>query len=71
MKINRIDAVVRRVENKHKPYLDNNIMKLMADYKFGGLYTKDCIQLNQMPETATKALDKLKIVFERLNNGSM
>lgn len=71
MKINRINAVVRRVENKHKPYLDNNIMKLMADYKFGGLYTKDFIQLNSMPEPATKVLDKMKIVFERLNNGSM
>ena len=66
MKINRIDVLIRRIENKHKPYLDNNIMKLMADYKFGGLYTKDFIQLTQAPETVTNVLDKLKIVFERL-----
>ena len=68
MKINRIDILIRRIENKHKPYLDNNIMKLMADYKFGGLYTKDFIQLNTAPETVTNVLDKLKIVFERLKN---
>ena len=66
MKINRIDVLIRRIENRHKPYLDNNIMKLMADYKFGGLYNKDFIQLNTAPETVTKVLDKLKIVFERL-----
>ena len=66
MKINRIDVLIKRAENKHKPYLDNNIMKLMADYKFGGLYTKDFIQLNTTPETVTNVLDKLKIVFERL-----
>ena len=66
MKINRIDVLIRRIENKHKLYLDNNIMKLMADYKFGGLYSKDFIQLNTAPETVTKVLDKLKIVFERL-----
>jgi hypothetical protein len=66
MKINRIDILIRRIENKHKPYLDNNIMKLMADYKFGGLYNKDFIQLTQAPETVINVLDKLKIVFERL-----
>ena len=56
MKINRIDVLIRRIENKHKPYLDNNIMKLMADYKFGGLYTKDFIQLNTAPETITTSV---------------
>ena len=66
MKVNRINVLIKRAENKHKPYLDNNIMKLMADYKFGGLYTKDFIQLNTAPETVTNILDKLKIVFERL-----
>ena len=66
MKINRINVLIKRVENKHKPYLDNNIMKLMSDFKFGGLYTKDFIQLNTAPETVTNVLDKLKIVFERL-----
>jgi hypothetical protein len=66
MKINRIDILIRRIENKHKPYLDNNIMKLMSEFKFGGLYNKDLIQLTQAPETVTNVLDKLKIVFERL-----
>lgn len=67
-KINRIDVLIRRIENKHKPYLDNNIMKLMADYKFGGLYTKNFIQLNTAPETVTSVLDKLKIVFRRIDD---
>lgn len=66
MRVNRINILIRRIENKHKPYLDNNIIKLMADYKFGGLYTKDFILLNTAPETVTNVLDKLKIVFERL-----
>jgi hypothetical protein len=66
MRVNRINLLIKRVKNKHKPYLDNNIMKLMADYKFGGLYTKDFIQLNTAPETVMKVLEKLKIVFERL-----
>lgn len=66
MRVNRINLLIKRVENKHKPYLDNNIMKLMADYKFGGLYTKDFIQLNTAPEPVLGVLDKLKIVFERL-----
>ena len=68
MKVNRINVLIKRVENKHKQYLDNNIMKIMADYKFGGLYNKDFIQLTQAPETVTNVLDKLKIVFERLKN---
>jgi hypothetical protein len=66
MKINRIDVLIRRAENKHKQYLDNNIMKIMSEFKFGGLYNKDFIQLTQAPEKVTTALDKLKIVFERL-----
>ena len=66
MKVNRIDVLIKRVENKHKPYLDSDIMKLMSDFKFGGLYTKDFIQLNTAPEPVTKVLEKLKIVFERL-----
>ena len=66
MRVNRINVLIKRAENKHKPYLDNNIMKLMSDFKFGGLYTKDFIQLNTAPEIVTNVLDKLKIVFERL-----
>ena len=66
MKVNRINVLIKRAENKHKPYLDNNIMKIMADFKFGGLYNKDFIQLNTAPETVTNVLDKLKIVFEML-----
>ena len=68
MKINRIDVLIRRAENKHKPYLDNNIMKLMSDFKFGGLYNKDFIQLNTAPETVTSVLDKLKIIFRRIDD---
>lgn len=66
MKVNRINVLIKRAENKHKPYLDSDIMKLMSDFKFGGLYSKDFIQLNTAPETVTSVLDKLKIVFERL-----
>jgi hypothetical protein len=66
MKINRINAVIRRAENTHKQYLNNDVMKIMSDFRFGGLYTNDRIELHSMPEQVTSVLDKLKIVFERL-----
>lgn len=66
MKINRIDVMIKRAENRHAQFLDNNINKMMKDYGFGGVYANDFIQLNNAPETVTNILDKLKIVFERL-----
>ena len=66
MKINRINAVIRRAENTHKQYLNNDVMKIMSDFRFGGLYTNDRIELHNAPEQVTSVLDKLKIVFERL-----
>jgi hypothetical protein len=65
MKINKINVMIRRAENKHRQYLDIDIMKLMSEYKFGGLYANDRIELHSMPETATTVLEKLKIVFEK------
>jgi hypothetical protein len=66
MKVNRINAVIRRAENTHKQYLNNDVMKIMKDFRFGGLYTNDRIELHSMPEHVTSVLEKLKIVFERL-----
>ena len=66
MKVNRINAVIRRAENTHKPYLYNDINKLMNNFKFGGVFHNDRVELHSAPETITSALDKLKIVFERL-----
>jgi hypothetical protein len=63
--VNRVDLMIKRVENKHKKYLDIDIAKLMSEYKFGGLYANDRIELHSMPETATTVLEKLKIVFEK------
>ena len=66
MKINRIDVMIKRIENPHKPYLYNDINKLMNNFKFGGVFHNDRVELQNAPETITSALDKLKIVFERL-----
>ena len=66
MKVNRINVMIKRAENTHKPYLYNDINKLMNNFKFGGVFHNDRVELHNVPETATKVLDKLKIVFERL-----
>lgn len=66
MKVNRINVMIKRAENKHRQYLDLDIMKVMSEHRFGGVYSNDFIQLNSMPEQVTSVLDKLKIVFERL-----
>lgn len=66
MKVNRVDVLIKRAENKHRQFLDIDLMKIMSDFKFGGKYTNDVIELNNMPETATKMLDKLKIIFKIL-----
>jgi hypothetical protein len=66
MKVNRIDVLIKRAENKHKQFLDIDLMKIMSDFKFGGKYTNDSIELSNAPEAVTSVLDKLKIVFERL-----
>ena len=66
MKVNRINVMIKRSENKHRQFLDIDLMKIMNDFKFGGMYTNDTIELSNAPEKVTTALDKLKIVFERL-----
>lgn len=66
MKVNRINVLIRRIENKHKPYLNNDVMKLMNEFKFGGKYANDSIELSNAPEAVTSVLDKLKIIFERM-----
>jgi hypothetical protein len=68
MKINKINVMIRRAENKHKPYLNNDIMKLMSEFKFGGKYANDSIELSNAPEAVTSVLDKLKIVFRRIHD---
>lgn len=68
MKVNRIDVLIKRAENKHRQFLDIDLMKIMSDFKFGGKYTNDTIELSNAPEKVTTALGKLKIVFERLMN---
>jgi hypothetical protein len=65
MRINRINALIKRAENKHVKYLDNEVKDMMSSYKFGGLFANDRIELHSAPETVTKVMENLKIVFER------
>ena len=66
MKVNRINVMIKRAENKHISFLYNDINQLMNNFKFGGVFHNDRVELHSAPETVTKVLDKLKIVFERL-----
>lgn len=66
MKVNRIDVMIKRDLNKHVQYLDNKTTQLMCDYKFGGVYSNEYIQFNNMPETVLEKLKELKIKFERI-----
>lgn len=63
MKVNRINVLINRVENKHIPNLDMPIMKLQNYYKFGGMFTNDTIELHNMPEKFIDKLKELKIKF--------
>jgi hypothetical protein len=66
VKVNRINVLINRAENKHIPNIDIPIMDIQRYYKFGGLSTNDRIELHSMPEKLTEKLNELKIRFWRM-----
>ena len=64
MKVNRINVLIKHADNKHKPLLNNEMKDLMSQYKFGGLFTPDRVELHNAPESIMKLLIKLKIGFK-------
>ena len=66
MKINRIDVLKHYNQNKHKQFLNNDIMPLMKG--FGGEFRRESIKLSAMPEYLLEKLEELKIKFELLNS---
>ena len=64
MKINRINILINYAENKHKPYLNNEILALMKG--FGGEFRRDTIKLSAMPEYLEKELKETGINFMRV-----
>jgi hypothetical protein len=66
MKVNRINVLINRAENKHIPNIDIPIMDIQRYYKFGGLSAMDRIELHSMPENLTEKLNELKIRFWRM-----
>ena len=68
MKVNRINVVIHRLENKHIPNIDIPIMDIQRYFKFGGLSTNDRIELHSMPEHVIEKLNELKIRFWRMRN---
>ena len=66
MKVNRINVVIKRAENKHIPHIDISIMDMQRYFKFGGLSTNDRIELHSMPEHVIEKLNELKIKFWRM-----
>ena len=66
MKVNRINVLINRAENKHIPNIDIPIMDMQRYFKFGGLSAMDRIELHSMPENLTEKLNELKIRFWRM-----
>lgn len=66
MKVNRINVVINRLENKHVPNIDIPIMDIQRYFKFGGLSTNDRIELHNMPEQVIEKLNELRIKFWRM-----
>jgi hypothetical protein len=66
MKVNRINVLINRAENKHIPHIDIPIMDMQRYYKFGGLSAMDRIELHSMPENLIEKLNELKIRFWRM-----
>lgn len=66
MKVNRINVVINRLENKHVPNIDIPIMDIQRYFKFGGLSTNDTIELHNMPEQVIEKLNELRIKFWRM-----
>lgn len=64
MKVNRIDILINCCENKHKPYLCNEILNIMKG--FGGEFKRDTIKLSAMPEHLEKELINKNIKFIRI-----
>ena len=64
MKVNRINILIPIKENRHRPYLCNEMLGLMKG--FGGEFKRDTIKLSSAPESILKVLEELKIKFERL-----
>lgn len=66
MKINRINVLIQHSENRHRPYLCNEILKLMSINGFGGEFKRDSIKLSAMPEYLLKELEEKEIKFVRV-----
>lgn len=66
MKVNRINILINRAENKHVKNIDIPIMDIQRYYKFGGLSAMDRIELHSMPENLIEKLNELKIRFWRM-----
>lgn len=64
MKINRINVLIPYSQNRHKPYLNNEILPLMKG--FGGEFRNDYIKLSAMPESVVKELEEKGIKFVRI-----
>lgn len=65
MKINRINVIIPINQNRHRPYICNEMLKLMSNNGFSGEFKRDTIKLAAMPENLLKVLEELKIKFER------
>ena len=60
MKVNRVNIVIQRALNPHKPYLNNEVMEFVRRVKVGGLYAMDRIELNLVPENELSELKDIK-----------
>ena len=50
MKIERVNIVIPRELNRHKPNLNNEVMEIHSHVRIGGVYKMDKIELNGVPE---------------------
>lgn len=64
MKIERVNIVIPRALNPHKPNLNNEVMEFVRRVKVGGLYTNDRIELNLVPKDTLDILKNGDIKFE-------
>ena len=65
MRVNRINIEISTLANKHKPYLYNEMFSLAKEHQVQGEFGNDFINLNSMPESLLKVLDKLDIKYRK------
>lgn len=61
MKVNRINLLIPTAQNKHRPYLCNDILRLMNKYGFGGEFRNESIKLSGAPEVVGRILKRMGI----------